>query len=94
MPITLVEVMQRQMDVSRAINSEGEKVSVMVCPLCHGTAVQETSITMKAHGVTVKFLCLPCQMDFYVDYLAVRATWLERVRDQLCVMQVLKHWFA
>jgi hypothetical protein len=33
-------------------------------------------------------------MEFSVDYLAVRATWLERVEDQLCVMQVLKHWFA
>jgi len=49
---------------------------------------------MKAHGVTVKFFCLPCQMEFSVDYLAVRAMWLERVSDQPCVMQVLKHWFA
>jgi len=82
------------MHVTWAINKEGQRVSAMLCPLCHGTEVQETSITMKAHGITVKFLCLPCQMEFYVDYLAVRATWLERVREQLCVMQVLKHWFA
>jgi hypothetical protein len=33
-------------------------------------------------------------MEFSVDYLAVRATWLERIRDQVCVMQVLKHWFT
>lgn len=82
------------MDISRATNSEGQRVSVMLCPLCHSKVVQETSIMMKAHGITVKFFCLPCQMEFDVDYLAVRATWLERVSDQLCVMQVLKHWFA
>ena len=82
------------MDISRATNHEGQRVSAMICPLCHSAAVQETSIMMKAHGVTVKFFCLPCQMEFSVDYLAVRATWLERVSDQLCVMQVLKHWFA
>jgi hypothetical protein len=56
--------------------------------------VQETSITMKPHCITAKFSCLPCQMEFSVDYLAVRATWFERVRDQVCVMQVLKHWFT
>ena len=82
------------MHVSWAVNNEGQKVSVMICPLCHSTAVQEAAITMKAHGITVKFLCLPCQTEFQVDYLAVRATWLERVKEQLCVMQVLKHWFA
>ena len=82
------------MHVSRTTSSESQGVSVMICPLCQSTAVQETSITMKAHGVTVKFFCLPCQMEFSVDYLAVRATWLERVNDQPCVMQVLKHWFA
>lgn len=82
------------MYIPRAENSEGQRVAVMLCPLCQGTAVQETSITMKPHSITVKFFCLPCQMEFSVDYLAVRATWLERFRDQLCVMQVLKHWFS
>jgi hypothetical protein len=82
------------MHISKVVNSEGQKASIMICPLCHSAAVQEMSITMKPHGVTVKFFCLPCQMEFSVDYLAVRATWLERVNDQPCVMQVLKHWFA
>ena len=82
------------MHISRAENSEGRQVAVMLCPLCHSTAVQETSFIIKPHCITAKFSCLPCQMEFSVDYLAVRATWLERVEDQLCVMQVLKHWFA
>jgi hypothetical protein len=82
------------MHISKTTNSEGRGIPDMICPLCHSAAVQETSVMMKAHGVTVKFFCLPCQMEFSVDYLAVRATWLERVNDQPCVMQVLKHWFA
>ena len=82
------------MYISRAESSDGQPVSVMICPLCHSPAVQETSITMKPHCITAKFSCLPCQMEFSVDYLAVRATWFERVRDQVCVMQVLKHWFT
>jgi hypothetical protein len=82
------------MHIPRAANIEGRKLPVMICPLCHSTAVQETSIMMKAHGITVKFFCLPCQREFSVDYLAVRATWWERVGNQPCVMQVLKHWFA
>ncbi len=82
------------MDISRVTDNQGQKVSAMICPLCHETAVDETSIMMKAHGVTVRFFCPTCEMEFFVDYLAVRATWLESVSDKPCVMQVLKHWFS
>lgn len=82
------------MRVARATNQEGEKLAVMICPGCQDNGVQETGITMKAHSVTVKYFCYTCQLEFSVDYLAVRATWLQKVAGQNCVMQVLKHWFT
>jgi len=80
--------------VARATNKEGEKLAVMLCPACQDNGVQETSITMKAHSVTVRYFCFTCQLEFSVDYLAVRATWFQRIAGQTCTMQVLKHWFT
>lgn len=82
------------MHVARATSKEGEKLAVMICPGCQESNVQETSIMMKAHSVTIKYFCFSCQLEFSVDYLAVRATWPQRIGGQSCVMQVLKHWFT
>jgi transposase-like protein len=82
------------MHIARAVNEEGQQVTVMNCPTCYSTAVQETGILMKTHGVTVTFSCVNCATQFAVDYLAVRATWFQHSQEKMLAMQVLKHWFA
>jgi transposase-like protein len=82
------------MHIARAANEEGQQVTVMTCPTCYSTAVRETAILMKAHGVTVRFSCVNCATQFAVDYLAVRATWVQRSQEKMLAMQVFKHWCA
>ncbi len=82
------------MRVERAETEYGGKVTVMTCPTCHSSTVRETSVLMKPHSLTVKFICASCSTQFAVDYLAVRATWFQHINERLLAMQVLKHWFA